>query len=162
MKILTCLLLAGVIATGFVRLASAETVATTAELLPAYVKIADALAADDLAAAQSSAAALAEHAGMADQARIAEQATAVAKAKDLPSARDAFKALSASIEPLAVDKKGFTTMTCPMVKADWVQATGPVKNPYFGRSMLTCGGPKKSGAVPEHGCGDSDKGCKDM
>lgn len=28
---------------------------------------------------------------------------------------------------------------CPMVKAIWLSETKPIKNPYYGKSMLTCG-----------------------
>ncbi len=70
---------------------------------------------------------------------------------DERKARDAFKTLSASIEPLAAGEKDYTIMTCAMANADWVQTSAEVKNPYLGQSMQTCGEPKKIGAPPAHG-----------
>lgn len=115
------------------------------EILSSYVKISAALAADDLAAAKTAAATVAEHAGRSDSNKaIAPKASAVAKAKDIDAARDAFKALSAAVEPLAAGEKGYIVMNCPMKHADWIQTKGPTRNPYMGKAMLTCGGPKQS------------------
>ena len=125
------------------------------ELLSAYVKIADALAADDLGAAKTASAALVDHAGMAGEKQIREEATAVAKATNLSSARERFKTLSLSIEPLAPGADGYTVMTCAMARADWVQTSGDVKNPYYGKAMLSCGEPKKVDAAPGHACGEA-------
>lgn len=149
------LLAVGVATVAFVRLAADEAMPMKSEVLPAYVKIADALAADDLPTAKTAAGALADHAGMAEQKQIAEQAVSVAKATNLSAAREAFKPLSVSIEPLASDEKGYAIMTCSMANADWVQASGDVKNPYLGKSMQSCGEPKKIHAAPAHGCGDT-------
>ena len=33
--------------------------------------------------------------------------------------------------------------TCPMVNQSWAQKGKDVQNPYYGKSMLTCGTPKK-------------------
>lgn len=115
------------------------------EILSSYVKVSAALAADDLAAAKTAAATVADHAGMSDANKaIAPKATAVAKAKNIDAARDAFKPLSAAVEPLAEGEKGYIVMNCPMKNADWVQTSNEVKNPYFGKAMLTCGGPKST------------------
>jgi hypothetical protein len=156
----------GLVAVAFVRLVAAEAMPMKSELLPAYVKIAEALAADDLSTAKTAAGALADHAGMAEQKQIAEQAGSVAKATDLPAARERFKTLSLSIEPLAAGEDGYTVMTCTMANADWVQASTEVKNPYLGKSMQSCGEPKKIDAAPEHDCGShghngsgAHKGC---
>ncbi len=56
--------------------------------------------------------------------------------------REHFQMLSKNIYDLV---KAFgTTQTlykdyCPMVKAIWLSETKPIKNPYYGSSMLTCG-----------------------
>lgn len=56
--------------------------------------------------------------------------------------REHFQLLSKDIYDLV---KAFgTTQTlykdyCPMVKAIWLSETRPIKNPYYGSSMLTCG-----------------------
>lgn len=146
------LLVAGLGATGLV---AAPTVPLKTEILSAYVKTSDALASDDLASAKSTAAVLADKADIANQHIIMKQASAVAKAADISAAREALKPLSASIEPLAAGEKGYVVMTCDMAKADWVQTSTEVRNPYLGKAMLSCGELKNPGATPGHGCGDA-------
>ncbi len=74
---------------------------------------------------------------------VATQADALAKAKDLKAARQAFRPLSASlIKYLADNKAGKGTYHeayCPMAKAGWLQTEKEVRNPYYGKEMLTCG-----------------------
>ena len=152
-------IIAGFLLFGFARPASAATMQMNSELLPTYVKIADALASDDLAIAKAEAATLSDRAGTADQSQIAKQATAVAEAEDLAVARDAFKVLSIAIEPLAAGEKGYVVMTCTMAKADWVQMATKVRNPYLGKAMLSCGAPKKVNAQPAPGHDHGDHGC---
>lgn len=153
------LLAGGLFAIGFLRVAAADSIPLKPEILSTYVKIADALAIDDVVAAKSAAAGLAEKADIANQFQIAKQASAVATAADLSAVRDAFKPLSVSIEPLAADEKGYTVMTCTMANADWVQTSAEVKNPYLGKSMQSCGEPKKNAAPHMSGCDDANKGC---
>jgi hypothetical protein len=112
------------------------------ELLTNYVPVAKALAADDLKTAQRSAAALSKQAESNGMTGIVELAKNLSKAADIAKARTAFKALSEEIEGLTVTEKDVTVMYCPMAAAIWVQPTGPVENPYFGKAMLHCGGPK--------------------
>ncbi len=123
-------------------LVAAEPAVAKSEILANYVKVSAALAADNLADAQTAASALAVSAGQAKNNALADQATAVAKASDISAARSSFKALSTTVEPLAAGEKAYTVMFCPMARADWVQTAGAVRNPYFGKSMLTCGSPK--------------------
>lgn len=132
---------------GITRLAAADAMdmkSMQAEILSTYAKVSAALAADDLPAAKAAAGAVAEHASMSDNKELATKATALAKASDINAARNAFKSLSAAIEPLAAGQKDYTVMYCPMADSDWVQAKGPTKNPYYGKAMLTCGGPKQN------------------
>jgi len=113
------------------------------EILAATAKASAALAADDFNTAKTAAAEVASHAVMAKNSDLAAKAKAVASAKDIAAAREAFKALSAAVEPLAAGEKDYTVMHCPMAKADWVQTGTQVKNPYYGKSMLSCGAPKE-------------------
>lgn len=152
------LLIIAVLTAGFVRVASAGGAPMKSELLSAYVKVADALADDDLTAAKTAAGALSDHAGMAGEKQIDDQASVVAKAASLSAAREQFKKLSLSIEPIAAGVEGYTVMTCAMAKADWVQASGDVKNPYLGKSMQSCGEPKQLDATPDHANGDDAQG----
>ena len=61
---------------------------------------------------------------------------------DIKHQREHFQMLSKDIYDLV---KAFgTTQTlykdyCPMVKAIWLSETKPIKNPYYGSGMLTCG-----------------------
>ncbi len=114
------------------------------EVLSAYLKVSSALAADDLAAAKSAAATLAEHARTGGKRDIADKADALAKASKIEAARGAFKTLSVAVEPLAMGDKAYIVMYCPMADSDWIQTSAKVQNPYFGKAMLTCGGPKKA------------------
>ncbi len=63
-------------------------------------------------------------------------------ATNIKHQREHFQLLSKDIYDLV---KAFgTTQTlykdyCPMVKAIWLSETRPIKNPYYGSSMLTCG-----------------------
>jgi hypothetical protein len=65
-----------------------------------------------------------------------------ANAGNIKHQREHFQMLSKDIYDLV---KAFgTTQTiykdyCPMVKAIWLSETKPIKNPYYGNSMLTCG-----------------------
>jgi hypothetical protein len=74
---------------------------------------------------------------------VAKQADALAQTKDIKAAREAFKPLSDSlIKYLADNKAGkgmYREAYCPMVKASWLQTDKSIKNPYMGKSMLTCG-----------------------
>lgn len=129
---------------GLSTLAAADAAGGKPGILVAYAKVSAALAADNLADAKAAATALATAAGPAANQPIADQATAVAKAADLAAARKSFKVLSTTVEPLAAVEKGYVVMHCPMANAEWVQTTGDVRNPYFGKAMLTCGEPKKA------------------
>lgn len=74
---------------------------------------------------------------------VAKQAETLAKAKDLKVAREAFKPLSASLVKYLTDNKAgkglYREGYCPMVKASWLQKETEIRNPYMGKSMLTCG-----------------------
>ena len=117
---------------------------TCCQMLGAYVPVSDALAADDLDKAKDAAATLAKQADAAGLKNIYQPALALIHANDIAAARTAFRALSKEVVPLAGENKEYVVMTCPMAKADWVQADAKVRNPYYGKSMLTCGSPKKS------------------
>ncbi len=73
--------------------------------------------------------------------KIAAAARALASAKDIASAREAFKTLS---RPIAMwtqmsAPEGLHVVFCSMAKASWVQKGEDVRNPYYGKKMLTCG-----------------------
>lgn len=80
------------------------------------------------------------------QAKLSADAKAIGEAKDISKQRESFssfsnnmislaKAVKLSAQPVYVDY-------CPMKKASWLSAEQPIKNPYYGNSMLTCGSVK--------------------
>jgi Cu(I)/Ag(I) efflux system membrane fusion protein len=117
----------------------AAPVDNTDAVLDAGVAAATALASDDLAAAQAAGKNLKEIATSAGQPSLAQTATRLADSTTLEDAREAFKALSPTLVTLATDRPGYYLFSCPMVHAGWVQKTKPIRNPYMGASMLTCG-----------------------
>lgn len=73
--------------------------------------------------------------------QIAEAAKKLSAAKDLNTARDAFYELS---KPMvrwreAAGSKANVVAYCSMTKRSWLQPKGEIGNPYYGKSMATCG-----------------------
>ena len=101
-----------------------------------YVRAQEALAADDFEAARS---ALADLIAAADDV-VRPLAEAAAGAGDVASMRSAFKPLSELLAGMDLPA-GFARAYCPMYDggSNWVQVDGPVRNPYYGSAMLTCG-----------------------
>lgn len=101
-----------------------------------YVRAQEALAADDFEGARS---ALADLIAIADSV-IGPLAEAAAGADDIASMRSAFKPLSERLAGMDLPA-GFARAYCPMYDggSNWVQIDGPVRNPYYGSEMLTCG-----------------------
>jgi hypothetical protein len=73
--------------------------------------------------------------------KIAGAAQKLSSAKDLKTARDAFYELS---KPMVRWREAAGSQThvvafCPMSKRSWLQPKGEIGNPYYGKSMATCG-----------------------
>lgn len=107
--------------------------------LDRYVLVSEALANDNLPAVKSLAAALAETARAEKQESLAANASEIASSDSIETARQSFQLASQDAVKLAVGQEGYYVMTCPMAKADWVQKTDKVQNPYMGKAMLQCG-----------------------
>jgi hypothetical protein len=80
---------------------------------------------------------------------IAKAADTLAGATDLAAARMAFGQLSDAVIAFSESTKAAPgddvhAMFCPMVNKQWMQKGSKVSNPYYGKSMLTCGEKKKS------------------
>ena len=125
--------------------ASAMAADFVADVVGPYLAIQSALTNDDLkpvAAAARSLQKNAERLG-GDGKALVEAAAKAADAKDLEAARTAFGDLSTALIAYADTTKqpieGKIVAFCPMVKKSWVQADGAIANPYYGKSMLTCG-----------------------
>ena len=107
-----------------------------ASQLSEYVEVQEALAADDFATAMAE---LDEFARITDDATRALAMHAL-EAGDIEEMRARFKPLSESLTEQALPQ-GFARAYCPMYDngSAWVQRDGPVRNPYYGAFMLTCG-----------------------
>ena len=101
-----------------------------------YVLAQEALAADDFAAAQT---ALTGLMAVADSV-VRPLAVAAAEADDIDTMRAEFKPLSEFLAAMDLPP-GYARAYCPMYDggSNWVQTDGPVRNPYYGSEMLTCG-----------------------
>ncbi|MFN4248516.1 MAG: DUF3347 domain-containing protein [Flavipsychrobacter sp.] len=66
----------------------------------------------------------------------------ISSAKDITKQREFFALLSAQLiamlDKQAIGELGYIQF-CPMKKAEWISNDKNIKNPYYGKSMLTCG-----------------------
>jgi hypothetical protein len=115
-------------------------------MVKSYLDIQDALVGDRFADVKTPAGALAAQAAAlgADGAPIGKAATAVEAAADIKAAREAFGALSdaliARVQANGSTPDGELRLAyCPMVKRSWLQRDAQIRNPYYGKSMPTCG-----------------------
>jgi hypothetical protein len=119
-----------------------------ATLVNLYVPMQEALAGDSVAAVKEQAAKMAAEAGAAikaggDKASL-EAVAAAAKgmtATEIEDLREQFRPLSMALAKM-VEKEavaGHDIFYCPMADAYWVQKSGDVANPYYGKFMLRCG-----------------------
>ncbi|MEK7703954.1 MAG: DUF3347 domain-containing protein [Myxococcota bacterium] len=121
-----------------------------------YLVIQDALASDSTTGVTAAATDIATLAGKLDAksvtgehaehykdvpAKLGVAAAMLAKAKTLDEARAAFKGVSMPMAMWAGMAKPdkIDVVYCDMAKGSWLQARGPVRNPYYGKSMLSCG-----------------------
>lgn len=114
------------------------------------VAIADALAHDRLDDVGTNAAGIDLEATSLGKpaAKISGAAKDVLKATKIADVRSAFGKLSeALVAYLDAQKRapgpGLRVATCPMVNKPWIQKDGPIRNPYYGSEMLSCGSFKK-------------------
>jgi hypothetical protein len=77
------------------------------------------------------------------KAKLTADAQQIAATKELDKQRVAFAVLSADMLTLSKSVKlsaqALYEQYCPMKKASWISAESDVKNPYYGKMMLTCG-----------------------
>lgn len=119
--------------------------------MDAYFKVQDALASDDLKGAQQGAEKLASHLeGKEKHSDLAKAARGIADAESMDAAREGFHSLSKGFIKMAGKSEMASKMyvlNCPMAfgykGAKWLQKDDTVRNPYFGKDMLTCGSAKK-------------------
>jgi hypothetical protein len=109
---------------------------TPAILSMHYIEAAAALAADDMEKAKVSLSALAKD----SKGEMKELAEKAASTGDIAAMRDNFKELSKLATTIELPE-GYAVAFCPMYKggAKWVQKKETLANPYFGKTMMTCG-----------------------
>jgi hypothetical protein len=126
------------------------TVATagTSAVLTHYLALHDALASDRLEGCADHVAQLAAAAVDADGLEAVAKDAAGLDSSSLEALRSGFNALSIAVADAvtAGSLNGADLYYCPMAKGYWLQATADdgVRNPYYGASMLRCGGPAKA------------------
>ena len=65
---------------------------------------------------------------------------------DIETARASYRELGSVFIPMAQGMydehdgdPDWVVMTCPMAKAEWIQESGDVANPFYGTKMISCG-----------------------
>ena len=111
-----------------------------------YLKIQASLADDNMDHVKAGAGEVATAAAAlgAPAMKIDTTAIQLASAVEIGDARDKFGALSQAIDAYMTGLKltppaGVKVAVCPMVQKPWMQAEADIRNPYFGKEMLTCG-----------------------
>lgn len=111
-----------------------------------YLKIQAALADDSLDGVKANAGNIATAATAlgAPAMKIDTTAMQLASAAELEDARLKFGALSGAIDTYMTGLKlkapeGVRVAFCPMVQKPWLQEGSTIANPYYGKSMPTCG-----------------------
>jgi Cu(I)/Ag(I) efflux system membrane fusion protein len=111
-----------------------------------YLKIQAALADDSMDGVQANAGSIATAATSlgAPAVKIDTAAVQLASATEIDDARNKFGALSEAIDTYMTGlhlfaPEGVKVAMCPMVQKPWLQADATIHNPYFGKSMQTCG-----------------------
>ena len=106
-----------------------------------YEGVRTALAADQLGGVAPHARLLAEQVEAVGGAEAKKAAEALVAARSLDDARTAFGNLSTILVPIfqAEAIPGTTAYMCAMKEKPWMQRGDKTENPYYGKSMLTCG-----------------------
>ncbi len=115
-------------------------------VLDPYLKIQQALADDKLDGVKANAGDVATAAASlgAPAMKIDTTAVQLSNAVEIDDAREKFGALSEAIDTYMTGLKlkapeGIKVAVCPMVHKPWLQADAAINNPYYGKSMQTCG-----------------------
>lgn len=117
-------------------------------LIPAYVVVATALAADELRGAIDGAEDLGLWAECRRQEALDDAVADLERSRSLAEARIAFRDISELVIRLARWFPGYYVMTSPDAKADWIQIEPDVANPYYGSKDLRNGKIKESIGMP--------------
>ena len=122
-------------------------------IVSSYLTIQSQLAADKIDGIKAPARSIAAQATAMGESGtdIAKAAGTLENATDIERARDAFSALTDAVMAAGKaqgwkDVEGVRLAFCPMVNRSWLQKEERIQNPYYGKSMLTCGIFKKLGS----------------
>ena len=123
--------------------AHASQTTPAAQVFEHYEGVRRALSADKLSDVTSHAQQLAAGAGTVATAEAKKHADALAAATTLDDARKHFGELSTILVPIfqKANIPGATAFMCAMKKQPWMQKGDKIENPYYGKSMATCGSP---------------------
>jgi HPt (histidine-containing phosphotransfer) domain-containing protein len=118
----------------------------TRSVIDPYLKIQEALADDKMDGVTQHAGEIATAATAlgAPAMKIDTAAVRLASTAEIADARDKFGALSEAIDTYMTGLKlkapeGIRVAVCPMVHKPWLTASATIDNPYFGKSMSSCG-----------------------
>jgi len=82
------------------------------------------------------------------QKKLVADAEQMAATKDISKLRDYFAAFSLNFYSLAkvikLSDDPVYWQYCPMKKTSWLSSNKAIKNPYYGKAMLTCGNVKET------------------
>ncbi|QOW11426.1 DUF3347 domain-containing protein [Kaistella flava (ex Peng et al. 2021)] len=128
--------------------------ASITKLYQNYLSIKTALATDNSDEASKAADAFVKSASMVDFKVFSEgnldllrkDASKIAESRSIETQRASFNGLSRNMISLTqkfkLSDKPVFVQYCPMAEASWLSAEKEIKNPYYGKSMLTCGSVK--------------------
>ena len=110
----------------------------SSEIVGAYLRIQEALANDSMDGVANAASELVKN---TNQPNLKGAAETLSRDLTLKGARTHFKTLSLAMNQWAKSEKpaGIDRYSCSMAHAPWLQKHGPIKNPYYGKQMQSCG-----------------------
>ena len=129
--------------------------ASISKLYQNYIIIKDALVTDHSDGASKAANDFIKSASMVDYKVMSEgnldvlrkDASTIAESRSIETQRESFAKLSENMVAVAKNFKlsndSVFVLYCPMADATWLSAEKTIKNPFYGKSMLTCGSVKK-------------------
>lgn len=130
--------------------------AQVSRLYQNYIAIKSALASDDADKTSKEATEFIKTASAIDYKKVSEgnldilrkDATAISEARNISTQRETFTNLSDNMIALAKEYKlsenPIYVQYCPMADSSWLSDESKIANPYYGKSMLTCGNVKST------------------
>lgn len=128
--------------------------AQVTKLYQNYIAIKSALASDDADKTSKAATEFIKTASTIDYKQVSEgnlnilrkDATAISEARNISTQRETFMNLSNNMIALAkefkVSENPVYVQYCPMADGSWLSDDSKIVNPYYGKSMLSCGNVK--------------------